>query len=215
MKKFCFLLLLSLGFPALIQNYILAADFDDTIYYTKVGLFYEKDGNSSAGHLKHTRIPPNTPVELLGMGRRHIRIRIPETSHVITIRASEWNSKPTEEIFRDVFSENTLNLDAYNPEKLDAIISGTVQKGMTRDEVLLTLGYPLRTETPTLNRNVWKYSIDKNHSISILYRDDRVVNIYTFYNRRITGSVSAGNYRQLNDLNTGSHSRGVFASGIR
>ncbi len=89
------------------------------------------------------------------------------------------------------YGKDTLTFDQYlervfvaeNPRlrlrKMPAarqkpIEQGTVEKGMTRDQVLMTLGYPPAHRTPSLEQADWRYWQNRWHQFVVFFDGDRV-----------------------------------------
>jgi hypothetical protein len=61
-------------------------------------------------------------------------------------------------ITRIVVPENPKRKFAKWPAKVLATVqSGQIMQGMTKEQVLVALGYPLKTATPSLDNNPWRY----------------------------------------------------------
>jgi hypothetical protein len=54
------------------------------------------------------------------------------------------------------------------------IESGQVEEGMTREEVLMALGYPPAHRTPSLNQPDWHYWANRWRQFVVLFEGDKV-----------------------------------------
>ena len=54
------------------------------------------------------------------------------------------------------------------------IEEGTVGAGMTREQVLMALGYPPAHRTPRLDAPVWMYCADREDTFEVYFDGDRV-----------------------------------------
>lgn len=50
-----------------------------------------------------------------------------------------------------------INNAAWSLDVRQAIAQGKVMVGMTKEQALTAIGYPLPTKTPNLDSNVWRY----------------------------------------------------------
>ncbi len=57
----------------------------------------------------------------------------------------------------------------------DGIKQGVAIKGMTRDGVVLAMGYPPRHQTPNLEANTWKYWVNKFGTMRVVFNEKGLV----------------------------------------
>ena len=59
-----------------------------------------------------------------------------------------------------------------------AIAAGHLVKGMTREQVVMSLGYPISSENPNLNSKAWTYWLDEKVQCRISFDDkDRLADV--------------------------------------
>ena len=59
---------------------------------------------------------------------------------------------------RYIVSEDPkLKLAGFDPRVRDAILAGRLLPGMTRDQVVMTIGWPISSENPRLEASIWRY----------------------------------------------------------
>jgi hypothetical protein len=102
-------------------------------------------------------IPFGTPVKVIGYGRYRVRVVIDgKVQHI----GNDYSRDLKREVFarRYVVAQDPRPAVAAAPEKIrKAIESAKVTKGMTKDQVLIAVGYPVSSENPTLDAPVWRY----------------------------------------------------------
>jgi hypothetical protein len=102
-------------------------------------------------------IPLGTPVKVLDFGRYRVHVEIDGKRQAIGNDYSRSLAMP-EFARRYVVGDNPADkLAGYSPAVREAIQSSRVSRGMTREQVLMALGYPIASETPHLDARVWKY----------------------------------------------------------
>jgi hypothetical protein len=104
-----------------------------------------------------TVIPVGTPITVTGMGRQRVYIEINGKKQAI---GNDYSRDLSLDVFakRYVVSENPSEKLAQYPKPIqDAITSMHVLKGMSREQVLMSVGYPVSSENPNLDANVWHY----------------------------------------------------------
>jgi hypothetical protein len=102
-------------------------------------------------------LPFGTPVSLTGFGRYRVNVQINGQPQSI---GNDYSRDVAMEAFakRYIVKEDPrAKVAAAEPRIRSAIESARVTRGMTRDEVLIALGYPIHNETPHLDAAVWKY----------------------------------------------------------
>jgi hypothetical protein len=57
----------------------------------------------------------------------------------------------------------------------DAILAGKVMPGMTREQVLMAIGYPIASETPNLEAPTWRYWRDSWSEYQVSFDDQGLV----------------------------------------
>jgi hypothetical protein len=104
-----------------------------------------------------TMIPFGTPMKFAGIGRYRVNVDIDGKRQAI-------GNDYSRDLAMDVFAKRYFVKDdprpkvASAPTKIrTAIETARVTKGMTRDQVIISLGYPISSETPHLDAAVWKY----------------------------------------------------------
>lgn len=102
-------------------------------------------------------VPFGTPVKVAGQGPKKLRLLIGGKRHVL---ANDYSRDLGSARFtqRYVVAEDPRIAAAAFPDKIrEAIASARLTAGMTREQVLMSLGYPISSENPDLAANVWRY----------------------------------------------------------
>jgi hypothetical protein len=98
-----------------------------------------------------------TPVKVIGYGRYRVRVVIDgKVQHI----GNDYSRDLKREVFarRYVVAQDPRPTVAAAPGKIrKAIESAKVTNGMTRDQVLIAVGYPVSSENPNLDVPVWRY----------------------------------------------------------
>ena len=137
----------------------LAADSaEDSIYYTRVGFFHEKGTHKTTNYLRGFFVPINTEVKILKKTQRSIYLRIVDRDEEIRIANLQGHSgEKIDAIFERMFSLNETDLTSYSSEQVERIMAGVFELGMTKEEIILAIGYPPKHRTSSLVSNKWRY----------------------------------------------------------
>lgn len=65
----------------------------------------------------------------------------------------------------------------FTEAELDAIKAGEARVGMRKNAVIVALGYPPETRTPSLDSDTWVYWHDRFRSYAVQFADGKVTNV--------------------------------------
>jgi hypothetical protein len=120
-------------------------------------LHYEDIWISDANYSNLPMIPVGTPVKILRFGRNRAYVTIGGRSMRLAHdygRERESLEQWVEKIIVDV--DPNQKIASYPALIQNAIKAGRIAVGMTREQVIMAMGYPLSTENPWLGAPVWK-----------------------------------------------------------
>ena len=110
---------------------------------------YEESGKSI--------IPVGTPVKFKSLGRNRVEIEIDGKTQYL---GNDYSRDLSLEVFakRYIVARNPKQLLATMPPRIrEAVNSAKVAVGMSREQVVMAVGYPISSETPNLNAPAWKF----------------------------------------------------------
>ena len=144
--------------------------------YTCCNIRYEKDEINDANYQVGTIIPFGTRVQILEVRDDRVRFQ-PEGGTPITLFIRYGTAIPLEQHLSRLFL--TADPKAKLPKKMPAkkrqlLDQGVVEPGMTREEVLLAIGYPPAHRTPSLSANSWHYWQNRWIQFDVFFNGDKV-----------------------------------------
>lgn len=104
-----------------------------------------------------TLVPAGTPLKPVSYGRQRVKVEAPGRTLWL---GNDYSRELSLEEFarRYVVSEDPqVRIATYSPKVRKAIAEGRVAVGMTKDQVLASVGYPITSENPTLDGPLWRY----------------------------------------------------------
>jgi len=132
-------------------------------------------------------IPVGTPVKVTGYGRQRVYVELEGDRQAI---GNDYSRELDLGTFaqRYVVSEDPRRkIAAFAPKVRDAIAQARVMKGMTREQVLMAVGYPVTSENPSLEQPLWRYwlssfaefqlSFDEKGHVSSITTDPQTRNL--------------------------------------
>lgn len=70
-----------------------------------------------------------------------------------------------------VATDPTTKLSSYPPRIRRAIERSKLMPGMTREQVLMSVGYPVSSENPTLDAKTWRYWLSSFAEFQVVFDD--------------------------------------------
>lgn len=126
--------------------------------YTCCNLHYSQDWISDQSYSKLPMIPAGASIKVTGFGRHRAAVEIDGKPFRLGHdhgRAQETTAQWVAKLV--VTTDPKLRLAAYPPVVRQAIQNGQVMVGMSKEQVLMALGYPSTSDTPQLDATVWRY----------------------------------------------------------
>ena len=149
--------------------------------YTAFNLWYDQDGNMTSANIQKGEILPfGTEIEFIDADTDRIRFRRVSDKKEFRLRYSlDRTLVPIEQYIRRLFvfrTEKELAL-GVRPIIYEKIKRGVVEKGMTRNEVLLAYGPPPPMRTPSETVDTWIYWTDDGVTKRIIFFGEKVIEV--------------------------------------
>ncbi|WP_213959696.1 MULTISPECIES: cell envelope protein SmpA [unclassified Variovorax] len=105
-------------------------------------------------------LPVGTPTQVTGYERHFIYLSVGGKTQRLKNDYSR-DVALTPFAYRYVVNEDPrVRIGAFEPRVRDAILAARVTEGMTREQVTMAVGWPIASENPRLEADVWRYWID-------------------------------------------------------
>lgn len=118
-----------------------------------------------------TIIPAGTPIKALGYGRHRVNVEIKGGKQSIGNDYSRDLDLPSFAKRYIVAADPTTKLSSYPPRIRRAIERSKLMPGMTREQVLMSVGYPVSSENPTLEAKTWRYWLSSFAEFQVVFDD--------------------------------------------
>lgn len=149
--------------------------------YTCCNLHYENDWISDANWGGMPFIPAGTPVKVKDFGR--YRIFVDMNGKPMRIGLDYGREQQTLEQFSEkmvVLEDPKTKIASFPADVREAIRQGKVMSGMTKEQVIIAVGYPEADQTPSLDSSTWSYWLSSFESYQLKWsQDGRVKEIVT------------------------------------
>jgi hypothetical protein len=132
------------------------------------------DLNYDDGH--KTIVPAGTPVKFTGFGRWRLLVEIEGKRLGL---GNDYSRTIDMDAFaaRYVLSEDPkVKMQAWPAKVREAIVKRKVMRGMTREQVIMALGYPVTSYTPDMTKHLWNYQF-RSGEFQVFFTDDWKVDL--------------------------------------
>lgn len=126
--------------------------------YTCCNFHHEGDWINDGNYAQHPMIPAGTPIRITGYGRYRAHADIDGKKFRLGLDYGREAETTEQWVAKLVVKEDPKErLKTWSPAIREAVKRGQVMVGMTKDQVIMSLGYPLTNENPRLDAPVWRY----------------------------------------------------------
>jgi hypothetical protein len=147
-------------------------------YYTQFVIRYEKGTHLTTNYRRGESIPVNTPVKLLTITSKTIEVEVNNSSQKLLVKNVEKHTGDgIYRAFDKLFAKKKINLSKFTALERSHIESGTIANGMSKDAVIVAIGYPPITETPNLDSNLWVYWSARFNKFNVHFKNGKVSKI--------------------------------------
>src|SRR5262249_14307663 len=137
---------------------------------------HEGDQINDANYAVGTLLPLGAKATVQGAGRDSITFVADGTK--LTLSHSYGTKEETFQQYIDkvlVANDPKLQVASFQPAVQEAIRDARVERGMTREQVILSLGYPPTHRTPSTNDREWTYWYNRWVTYRVVFNDAGVV----------------------------------------
>lgn len=166
------LLTLSLGSHAKILPEMVEPAVGQT-YYTRYNFMYEKGRHVTTNYWRGELVPFNTKVVLVSMDSKKLVLDI-DGVEVTILNVKKHTQRDAETIASELLSPTKISLKGISKELQNDMLSGNMRLGMTKEQVLMTRGYPPQHKTSSTKANTWTYWSSKFVQQTIVFQDDKL-----------------------------------------
>jgi hypothetical protein len=120
-------------------------------------LHFDKDWINDGNYAKFPMVPAGTPIELESYGKNRAFVKVDGKQMLLGHDYGRDQETLEQWVNKIVISEDPrARIGAYPQDVQQAILAGKVVLGMTREQVIVAVGYPLTSENGPLESSTWK-----------------------------------------------------------
>ena len=120
-------------------------------------LHFDKDWINDGNYAKFPMIPAGTPIELQSYGKNRAFVKVDGKQMLLGHDYGRDQETLEQWVNKIVISEDPRpRIGAYPQDVQQAILAGKVVLGMTREQAIVAVGYPLTSENGPLESSTWR-----------------------------------------------------------
>jgi hypothetical protein len=156
---------------------IAASTLKGQVLYTQFSLYYENSRHLTTNYRKGILVPVNTEVKFVESNSTDILVSLPDGENLYIENVEAYSGEEIDGIFTRTLAEKPVDLAPYSVEERKAILAGEVVPGMSKNAVILALGYPPKHRTPSLQLDHWQYWRNRFKTFLVYFENGKVVRI--------------------------------------
>lgn len=103
-------------------------------------------------------IPINSKVTLVDLSKSSMKIRVEKTNTTLVIEnVKQHSQKDMAEIAKNMLTRTPVPIEKFDEKMAKNIRNGILALGMTKEQVIMTRGFPPGHKTPSLEVDSWTY----------------------------------------------------------
>jgi len=130
----------------------------------------------SVNYLEDKFIPINTSVEIVKVEHNTIFFKLDNEIYAY-IRTRQSRGQNLTKLFYRTFSTLGKDLSKYNKIAKKNIQNAVLKQGMTKNEVILSRGYPPEYRTQSLENSTWYYWDKRKNKITLNFNEKKLISI--------------------------------------
>ncbi len=124
--------------------------------YTQVGMFAQGSGVNTLNYTLGFPIPVNSIVFYEDINSKQLAFTYQDKRYYLR-NNPRYSQTNMDQMLDRYFGSKKVNLSKFTAAEQKAIKAGKAEVGMSKEAVLLALGYPPVHATPSLQQDEWKY----------------------------------------------------------
>ena len=145
--------------------------------YTAYNVWIENPAKVwSTNYKKGYILPAGTEIKKVKHNRKVVQFTVVETGVEVTIVfvAKHHPGLSSAEIRERLVTDKNFDVltSGFSEQELEAIENGEYEVGMSKEAVLVSLGYPPEIQTPSTKHDRWKYWAHRFNTFDVRFDDD-------------------------------------------
>ena len=168
------MLLLSVGLAALGITSLAQAKIEvGQQYYTQYNFWVEKETHVTTNYSRGELIPLNTAVTVESIGGKTMLLDV-DGRKIMIENKQKFTQRGIETIAEEMLGRQKVSLSKYSTDRQADLESGILRLGMSKEEAIMTRGYPPRHKTPSTKANNWVYWTSRFVQLTIVFENGKL-----------------------------------------
>lgn len=168
-----FALLLVAGLSGGIATTAQAAPEVGGTYYTQYNFWAEKEKSATTNYSRGELIPFNTKVELVSIDEKKFVISA-DGRQLQLVNKPKYTLRGTSEIASELLKPQQVSLAGVGKDRESDMRNGILRLGMSKEQTVITRGYPPRHQTPSLEANRWTYWSSRFVKLTLVFENGKL-----------------------------------------
>ena len=154
--------------------------------YTLVNLRADARGRIiSVNYQQHGLVPACSPVRIDLMRGREVRFTHLQSGVQYRYIRHRSSRMPIENHAQRLFGNGCPDIQSMSDADRAGIANGEVYQGMSRQGVLIAMGYPPEHRTPSTQQDVWMYWRTSMRTVEVFFTGDEVTGLRDLHQERV------------------------------
>lgn len=136
-------------------------------YYMRHNLMFEKDSWDATNYWRGTLLQINTPVKVVAIGGNSVTIAW--EGFLLKLENGKYTKVDTATLAKRMLSRTPVSLENFDESTRNAIRAGTLSRGMTREQIIMTRGYPPAHKTPNIDADNGRWMYWSSRFVYVTY----------------------------------------------
>jgi len=140
-------------------------------YYTRANLWHERRKHVTTNYTRGTLLPINSLITLESINQKKMTWQLDSGETLTIALAEKFSQRSLEDIAAELLAAEPVPIESLGKSLARHIAAGELRLGMTREQVLMTRGYPPRHKTPSLDGDRWIYWSSRFVHRTLVFQD--------------------------------------------
>lgn len=145
--------------------------------YTQRNLWFHEGEHEATNYAVSTRLPVNSEVTITATTAETISLKTSDGKEYVIINVPDYTKKDIQGIYSRYFGPSKVDLSRFSGSERQAIRDGRIEKGMSKEAVLVARGYPPAHETPSTDSDEWRFWKSAHNTRIIRFENGQVASI--------------------------------------
>ena len=168
------ILLLSVGLVAMGVTTLTHAKIEvGQQYFTQYNIWVEKETHVTTNYSRGELIPLNTAVKVESIGGKTMLLDL-DGRKIMIENVQKFTQRGIDTIAQELLGRSKVQLSGLSSDRRADIESGILRLGMTKEQAIMTRGYPPRHKTPSTKANNWVYWTSRFVQLTIVFENGKL-----------------------------------------